>query len=173
MNQSPTPTPTLSQLPSLLHPGASSLTMNACRRSRRKVNMQMPEKEKIIAEKAPKAIGPYSVGIQVGHLVFTAGQLGMDRDTSELVPGGIEAETRQALLNLENVLEAAGSSLDLVVKTTVFLQDMGDFGRMNGVYAEFFKNTPPARSAIQAAALPKGAMVEIEAVAVTGQPRGD
>ena len=135
--------------------------------------MQMPEKEKIIAEKAPKAIGPYSVGIRVGHLVFTAGQLGMERETGELVEGGVEAETRQALLNLENVLEAAGSSLEHVVKTTVFLRDMGEFGLMNGVYAEFFTGTPPARSAIQAAALPKGAAVEIEAIAVTGQPRGD
>ncbi len=133
----------------------------------------MPEKEMIIAEKAPKAIGPYSVGIRVGHLVFTAGQIGLVRNTEELVPGGIEAETRQALLNLENVLHAAGSSLDLVVKTTVFLRDINDFGKMNEVYAEFFRETPPARSAVQAGALPKGAAVEIEAIAVVGQPRGD
>ena len=133
----------------------------------------MPEKEMIIAEKAPKAIGPYSVGIRVGHLVFTAGQIGLNRDTGELVPGGIEGETRQAVLNLQNVLEAAGSSLDLVVKTTVFLRDINDFGKMNNVYAEFFRETPPARSAIQAGALPKGAAVEIEAIAVVGQPRGD
>ena len=133
----------------------------------------MPEKEMIIAEKAPKAIGPYSVGIRAGHLVFTAGQIGLNRDTGALVSGGVEAETRQALLNLENVLNAAGSSLDLVVKTPVFLRDIADFGKMNGVYAEFFQDTPPARSAILAGALPKNAAVEIEAIALVGQPRGD
>jgi 2-iminobutanoate/2-iminopropanoate deaminase len=84
----------------------------------------------------------------------------------ELVPGGIEAETRQALTNIKNVLEAAGSSLDMVVKTTVFLKDINDFARMNKVYAEFFVNNHPARSAVQVAALPKGGAVEIEAVAV-------
>ena len=135
--------------------------------------MVTPEKEIIIAERAPRAIGPYSVGIRVGYLVFTAGQIGIDRETGELVPGGVQAETRQALLNLQNVLEAAGSSLDLVAKTTVFLRDIQDFGQMNAAYGEFFTQIPPARSAIQAAALPKGAAVEIEAIAVVGKPRGD
>lgn len=135
--------------------------------------MQTPEKEIIIAENAPKAIGPYSVGIRVGHLVFTAGQIGLSRQTGALVPGGVEAETHQALSNLKNVLEAAGSALDLVVKTTVFLQDIADFERMNQVYAKYFTQIHPARSAVEVAALPKGAAVEIEAIAVVGQPHGD
>jgi 2-iminobutanoate/2-iminopropanoate deaminase len=101
--------------------------------------------------------------------VFCSGQAGLDPKTGELVPGGIEAETRQTLTNLKNVLESAGSSLALVVKTTVFLRDMADFGRMNAIYAEFFSGTPPARSTIQAAALPKGAAVEIEAIAIVTQ----
>ena len=135
--------------------------------------MLPPEKEVIIAEKAPKALGPYSVGIRVGHLVFTAGQLGIDRNTGELVPGGLQAETRQALLNLQNILEASGSSLQNVVKTTVFLRDMGDFAAMNAIYGEFFTEKCPARSAVQVAALPKAAAVEIEAVAVVSMPHGD
>jgi 2-iminobutanoate/2-iminopropanoate deaminase len=126
----------------------------------------IPQKEVIIAERAPKAIGPYSVAIRAHPFVFTAGQVGIDRATGDLVPGGVEAETRQVLLNLQNVLESAGSSLNLVVKTTVFLRDMGDFTRMNSVYAEFFTQKPPARSTIQVAGLPKGAAVEIEATAL-------
>jgi 2-iminobutanoate/2-iminopropanoate deaminase len=122
-------------------------------------------KQVITAATAPKAIGPYSVAVRFNDLVFTAGQLGMDANTSNLVSGGIEAETRQALQNLKSVLEAAGSSLELVLKTTVFLRDMEDFTRMNNVYAEFFTVDPPARSAVQVAALPKGATVEIEAIA--------
>lgn len=121
-------------------------------------------KQVITAATAPKAIGPYSVAVRFNDLVFTAGQLGMDANTGNLVSGGIEAETRQALQNLKNVLEAAGSSLELVLKTTVFLRDMEDFTRMNNVYAEFFTADPPARSAVQVAALPKGATVEIEAI---------
>lgn len=136
--------------------------------------MQSPEKEVIIAEQAPKAVGPYSVGIRAGFLVFTAGQIGLERTSGELVSGGVEAQTRKALDNLYNVLQAAGSSLELVVKTTVFLADIEDYARVNEVYAEYFTDgAPPARSAVQVAALPKGALVEIEAVAVVGQPRGD
>ncbi len=135
--------------------------------------MLPPEKEVIIAEKAPKALGPYSVGIRIGHLVYTAGQLGIDRNTGELVPGGLQAETRQALLNLQNILEASGSSLQNVVKTTVFLRDMGDFTAMNAIYGEFFTDKYPARSAVQVAALPKAAAIEIEAVAVVSMPHGD
>jgi 2-iminobutanoate/2-iminopropanoate deaminase len=126
----------------------------------------MPEKKIIVSEKAPKAIGPYSIANRIGNLVFTAGQLGLDPVSGNIVTGGIEAETRQALTNIKNVLEAAGASLDGVVKTTVFLFDMNDFTRMNQVYAEFFTKNFPARSAVQVAALPKGGMVEIEAVAV-------
>lgn len=123
-------------------------------------------KKVITSDKAPKAIGPYSVAIQTGDLVFTSGQLGLDPATGSLVPGGIEAETRQALTNLRHVLADAGSGLERVVKTIVFLKDMADFAKMNAVYAEFFTENPPARSTIQAAALPKGGTVEIEAVAI-------
>jgi 2-iminobutanoate/2-iminopropanoate deaminase len=98
--------------------------------------------------------------------VFTAGQLGLDPGTMELVPGGIEAETRQALTNLIYVLESAGSSIKSVVKTTVFLKDINDFGSMNKVYGEFFTENFPARSAVQVAALPKDGVVEIEAIAL-------
>lgn len=126
----------------------------------------MGKKQVIVTDKAPKAIGPYSAGIRNGNFVYTAGQIGLIPDTGEVVAGGIEAETRQALLNLQAVLEAGGATLADVVKTTVFLKDMGEFGAMNGVYAEFFKENPPARSAVQVAALPKGVAVEIEAVAI-------
>jgi 2-iminobutanoate/2-iminopropanoate deaminase len=126
----------------------------------------MTEKLVIQAERAPRPIGPYSVGVQAGNLVFTAGQIGLDPKTGEIVPGGIEAETRRVLLNLQAVLQAAGSSLEQVVKTTVFLREMGDFAAMNGVYAEFFTSGFPARTTLQASGLPKGASVEIEAVAI-------
>jgi 2-iminobutanoate/2-iminopropanoate deaminase len=126
----------------------------------------MPEKTIIRTDKAPKAIGPYSAGVRVGQFVYTAGQAGLDPQTGKMVAGGIEAETRQTVTNLKHILEAAGSSLEQVVKTTVFLRDMNDFASMNGVYAEFFSENPPARSTIQAAALPMGVAVEIEAVAV-------
>ena len=119
----------------------------------------------IHTDAAPAAIGPYSQAVRADDFVFTAGQIGLDPATGEMVPGGIAAQTRQALRNLQAVLEAAGASLSQVVKTTVFLQDMNDFAAMNAVYAEFFATEPPARSAVQAAALPKGALVEIEAIA--------
>ena len=124
------------------------------------------DKKVITSEKAPRAIGPYSVAIRTGDLVFTSGQLGLDPATGSLVPGGIEAETRQALTNLHHVLADAGSGLEQVVKTIVFLKDMAEFTKMNAVYAEFFTEDPPARSTIQAAALPKGGAVEIEAIAI-------
>jgi 2-iminobutanoate/2-iminopropanoate deaminase len=125
----------------------------------------MTVKKIITSEKAPKALGPYSVANCWGNLVFTAGQLGLDPKTNELAPGGIEAETRQALTNVKNVLEASGSSLKNVLKTTVFLKDMNEFSRMNAVYAEFFSENYPARSAVQVTALPKGGAVEIETIA--------
>jgi 2-iminobutanoate/2-iminopropanoate deaminase len=129
----------------------------------------MPDhiKEIIKTDRAPKAIGPYSVGVKAGCFIFTAGQAGIIPETGNIIDGGIENETRQTLLNIQHILEEAGSSLDLVVKTTVFLQDMAVFSRMNAVYAEFFKAEPPARSTVQVAALPKGAAVEIEAIALT------
>ena len=119
----------------------------------------------IIATKnAPGAIGPYSQGIKANGFVFASGQIGLEPATGELVKGGIEEQSRQALLNVKNVLEAAGSSLDKVVKTTVFLKDISDFATMNAVYSEFFKADCPARSAVQVAALPKNALVEMEVI---------
>ncbi|UCF60392.1 MAG: RidA family protein [Anaerolineaceae bacterium] len=135
--------------------------------------MSLMRREILIADKAPRAIGPYSLGVRTRGLVFTAEILGIDPDTGDLKPGGIEAETRQALINLANVLQSGGSSLDLVVKTTVFMQDLGEFDKMNAVYGEFFKDDPPARSTIQVAALPKSAAVGIEAVAVVAEVYGD
>jgi len=119
-------------------------------------------------EKAPKAIGPYSQAVRTESMVYTAGQIGLVPSTGELVEGGVEEQTRQVLTNLRNVLEIANSGLENVVKTTVFLKDMGDFPRMNSVYAEFFGENPPARSTVAVAGLPKGALVEIEAVALVG-----
>jgi len=126
----------------------------------------MEKKQIIQTDKAPKALGPYTVANRFGNLVFASGQLGLDPVTNELAPGGIEAETRQALTNLRNVLEAAGSSLDQVLKTTVFLRDMAEFARMNAVYSEFFPTQPPARSTVQVAALPRNGAVEIELIAI-------
>lgn len=125
----------------------------------------MVKKSVVTADKAPAAIGPYSLGIRFGNLVFASGSAGVDPKTGKLVSGGIEAETRQTLTNLSHILEGAGSSLANVLKTTVFLKDMGEFSKMNAIYAEFFDHDPPARSTIQAAALPLGAAVEIEAIA--------
>ncbi len=131
--------------------------------------MTHPTRDVIRTDKAPKAIGPYSLGIRTQQFVFTAGAAGIIPETGNLVEGGIENETRQTLTNLKHVLEEAGSSLTLVVKTTVFLRDMADFTRMNAVYAEFFPENPPARTTVQAAALPKNAAVEIEAIALSGR----
>ena len=128
--------------------------------------MAKTEKEIIKVENAPAAIGPYSMAVKAGEFVFTSGQLGLDPVLGTIVTGGIEAETRQALRNLKTILEGAGSGIDRVVKTTVFLRDIGDFAKMNAVYAEYFTADCPARSAIQVAALPKNGMVEIEAVAL-------
>jgi 2-iminobutanoate/2-iminopropanoate deaminase len=136
--------------------------------------MYTTEGKKIVStEKAPKAIGPYSQAIRTENLLFTAGQVGLDPSTMELVEGGIEAQTRQVLTNLRHVLETADSGLNFVVKTTVFLQDLADFARMNAIYAEFFPENPPARSTVQVAALPKGALVEIECVALLNPTHGD
>ena len=136
--------------------------------------MYTTEGKKIVStDKAPKAIGPYSQAIRTQNLVFSAGQLGLDPVTMEMVTGGIQAQTRQVLTNLQHVLEVADSGLNFIVKTTVFLQDMRDFADMNSVYAEFFPENPPARSTVQVAALPKNALVEIECVALLNPTRGD
>jgi 2-iminobutanoate/2-iminopropanoate deaminase len=133
--------------------------------------MPAPMKEIIKTDNAPKAIGPYSPGISTDGLIFTAGQVGIIPETGNIIEGGVEAETRQALKNIKNILEAGGSALDWVVKTTVFLRDMNDFSRMNSVYAEFFNENPPARSTVQVAALPKAAAVEIESIALVIRSR--
>jgi len=136
--------------------------------------MYTSEGKKIIhTDNAPKAIGPYSQAVRIENMVFTAGQIGLDPGTMEIVEGGIEAETRQVLLNLQHVLEAANSGLSYVIKTTVFLRDMDDFPKMNAVYSEFFSENPPARSTVAVASLPKGVAVEIDVVALLAKHQGD
>ncbi len=120
----------------------------------------------IATDRAPSAIGPYSQAIRADLSVFASGQVPIDPETGQLVDGDIAAQTRQALSNLAAVLEAAGSSLAHVLKTTVFLTDMADFQAMNAVYAEFFPAAPPARSTVAVLALPRGARVEVEAIAL-------
>ena len=122
-------------------------------------------KKVISTTKAPAAIGPYSQAIQVGNLVYTSGQIPIDPATGVFVEGGIREQTRQSLLNVKAILEEAGLTMSDVVKTTVFLADMNDFADMNAVYAEFFAESYPARSAVAVKMLPKGALVEIEVVA--------
>lgn len=119
--------------------------------------------------KAPGAVGPYSQAIQTENLVFTAGQIALDPSTGKLVEGGITEQTRQVMENLRAVLEAAGTDFSKVVKSTVFLSDINNFSQMNEVYSEYFTVEPPARSAFQVAALPLGALVEIEMVALVEQ----
>ena len=123
------------------------------------------KKEIISTENAPKAIGPYSQAVQVGGFIFCSGQLALDPLSGGRTPGGIEQQTRQVLENLKGVLEAAGSSLDQVVKTSVYLKDMGDFKTMNQVYAEYFRENPPARVTVEVSGLPKDVAVEIECIA--------
>ena len=129
-------------------------------------------KEVVTVEKI-KAMGPYSLGIKAGQFVFCSGQTGHDLDTGKLVEGGVEAQTRQVMARLSSILEAAGSSLSRVVKTTVFLTDINDFARFNAVYAEFFPSEPPARSTFQVGALPGGASVEIECIALRGEENNE
>lgn len=121
-------------------------------------------KEIIVAENAPAAIGPYSHAVVINDMVFTSGQLGLIPETGKL-PEGVEAQTEQALINLRNVLKASGADMEHVVKTTVFVQDLADFAKVNAIYAKFFATNPPARSCVQVAKLPAGGLVEIEAVA--------
>lgn len=121
--------------------------------------------ETISTKNAPAAIGPYSQAIKVGNLIYTSGQIPIDPATGALVAGGIKEQTRQSLLNVQAILKEAGLSMSSVVKTTVFMADMNDFADMNAVYAEFFTEPYPARSAVAIKALPKGALVEIEVVA--------
>ena len=129
----------------------------------------MSERVPVQTTSAPKAIGPYSQAIRCGALLFTSGQVGLDPATGSLVPGGVETEVARVLENLAAVLQAGGSGLDRVVKTTVFLIDLRDFEVMNRVYEGAFGAARPARSTVQVAALPRGARVEIEAIAVVGE----
>lgn len=120
----------------------------------------------VSSKHAPAAIGPYSQGIAAGGFLFTSGQVALDPETGALVPGGIEEQTRRVLQNLSAVLQAGGASLRNVLRCTVFLKDLKDFAAMNKVYAEFFGDPPPSRSTVQVAALPKDALVEIDAIAL-------
>ena len=122
-------------------------------------------KKVISTHKAPAAIGPYSQAIQVGNLVYTSGQIPVNPATGVFIEGGIKEQTRQSLTNVKAILEEAGLSMSNVVKTTVFMADMNDFADMNAVYAEFFAEPYPARSAVAIKTLPKGALVEIEVIA--------
>ena len=123
-------------------------------------------KETISTDNAPGAIGPYSQAVKTGNMVFCSGQIPIDPATGEFVSGDVAEQTRQVLKNLSAVLEAAGTDLNNVVKTTVFLADMNDFTAMNDVYAEFFSENKPARATVQAARLPRDARVEIDCIAV-------
>lgn len=124
------------------------------------------ERKVIFTDKAPKAIGPYSQAIKVGNMIFTSGQIGIVPETGELIQGDIEKETRQVLENLKAVLSEAGATFNDVVKVTVFIKDMGQFGRINEIYGEYFNENKPARSCVEVARLPKDVNIEVEAIAV-------
>jgi len=126
-------------------------------------------REIITSGKAPAAVGPYSQAVRVGDFIYTAGQIPLVSETGQIVAGDIEAQTRQVMQNLSHVLDSAGSSLTHIVKTTIYVTNLADFSTINKVYGEFFTADPPARSTVQVAALPLGAQIEIEAVAV-GKP---
>ncbi len=125
-------------------------------------------KEIIHTDDAPAAVGPYSQAVKIGNLLFTAGQIPLDPATMKLIDGDVTAQTEQVMKNMQAVLTAAGTSFDNVIKSTVFLTDMGDFAAMNAVYGRFAGENPPARSAVQVAALPLGANVEIEMIVAIG-----
>lgn len=121
--------------------------------------------KKVATDRAPAAIGPYSQAIEHGGMIYVSGQLPIDPATGKFAEGGTKELTRQSMNNISAILEAAGSGMNKVVKTTIFVQDLGEFGAINEAYAEFFGETAPARACVQAAALPKGAQLEIEAIA--------
>ncbi len=126
----------------------------------------MSAKQIITTNEAPAAIGPYSQAVRAGDMIFTSGQIPIDKETKQIASGAIAGQTHMALRNLKAVLKAAGADLGCVVKTTVYLQDMGDFAAMNEIYAMYFEKDCPARSCVQVAKLPLGVSVEIEAVAI-------
>ena len=123
------------------------------------------EKKIIATSKAPAAIGPYSQAIRIGDYLYTSGQISLDPETMEMITGDIEVETEKVLINIEAILKADGLNLNNIIKTTVYLTDLSEFTRMNQVYEKFFADTKPARACVQVAALPKGAKIEIDAVA--------
>jgi 2-iminobutanoate/2-iminopropanoate deaminase len=127
------------------------------------------KKESLTCDQAPKPIGPYSQGIKAGHFLFLSGQLGLSAQSGLMVEGGIKEQTRQAMTNIKNILMSSQCDLNSIVKTTVFLKDINHFAEFNEVYATFFNQEPPARSAFQVAALPKNGLVEIEVVALSGR----
>lgn len=129
-------------------------------------------KQVIATDQAPQAIGPYSQAVRAGSWLFVSGQIGLNPSSGELVAGGVVAETTRVLDNLREVLNAAGASLDDVVRTTIYLVDLSDFGRLNEAYAAFFRAPYPARATVGVAALPRGARVEIDAIAVVPSPSG-
>ncbi|MCP4366166.1 MAG: RidA family protein [Planctomycetes bacterium] len=131
----------------------------------------MPSREIISTENAPKAIGPYSQGVRAGDFIFLSGQIPIDPATGNIIEGGVRVQTRRVLENLDAVLEAAGSSLDNVVKTTIYLASMGDYAAVNEIYAEFFKGSKPARATVEVSRLPKDVDVEIDAIAVVDSGR--
>lgn len=149
-------------------PARKATTKKLASKRRASATTKKSSKTVIHTDTAPKAIGPYSQAIRIGGLVYTAGQGPIDPATSKLNEGGVAEQTRQTLNNIKAILEAAGTSMERVVKTTVFMTDLGQFSVMNAVYAEFFPADPPARSTVQVAALPLGISVEIEAVAAIG-----
>lgn len=129
------------------------------------MSQQNVSKEIISTDKAPAAIGPYSQAVKIGNFVFTSGQIPIVPESGKILEGDVQAQTRQVLENLKEVLKAAGTSLDKVVKTTVFIKDMNSFGAVNEIYAQFFTQNYPARSCVEVARLPKDVLVEIEAIA--------
>ena len=126
----------------------------------------MIEREVIVSDRAPAAIGPYSQAIKAGGLVFVSGQIPLDPETGQVIEGGIATQAEQVLTSIRAILDASGSGLERIVKTTMFLTDLGSFSEVNEVYARFFPLAPPARAAVQVAALPRGVGIEIEAVAL-------
>ena len=122
-------------------------------------------KQRVITDKAPGAIGPYSQAVKTGNLLFTSGMIPIDPATGQLVEGGIEVQAEQALKNIKNLVEASGSSLEKVVKTVVFIKNMDDFAKVNEIYSKYFVSDCPARSCVEVARLPKDVLIEIEAIA--------
>lgn len=124
------------------------------------------DREAVVSKNAPKAIGPYAQAVRVDYLIYTSGQIPIHPETNRIVEGGIEEQTRRVLDNLKLLLEDAGTSMNAMVKTTIFLANMDDFAKVNEIYASYFHSDPPARSCVQVAGLPRGALIEVEGIAM-------